>query len=65
MAALNLKNATAPRGVMQKSRVIAHFDRRKNVFNVQLSFSKFFYRKVAQVSKNNLKPESQPVVALK
>ena len=42
MAALNLKNVTAPRRVMQKSRVIAHFDRRKNVFHVQLSFSRFF-----------------------
>ena len=52
MAALKFKNVTAPRRVKQKSSVIAHFDRRKNVFGVKLSFFKFFYRKVAFVPKN-------------
>ena len=42
MAALKFKNVTAPRRVKQKSSVIAHFDRRKNVFGVKLSFFNFF-----------------------
>ena len=42
-----LKNGTAPRRVKQKSSVIAHFDHRKNVFNVQLRFLNFIHRKVA------------------
>ena len=57
MAALKFKNVTAPRRVKQKSSVIAHFDRRKNVFGVKLSFFNFFYRKVAFVPKNTEKPD--------
>ena len=54
MAALNLKNVTAPGRVMQKSRVIAHFNRRKNVFHVQLSFSRFFIARWRACQKINL-----------
>ena len=55
MAASELKNGTAHRRVKQKSSVIAHFDHRKNVFNLQLSFLIFFLSQGGVISKEHVK----------